>query len=201
MLQEVIYVVGCLCHRLLQGVVGVGVVPHQLAFLCTQLGDFCYDREGVEVWVGTIGTVDGSLIHSAASLTIGEGCEDRLLGGIDDDDAIRSLASTAFRILLALCDVCITQSCQFFLAAHPDHGVVGGGRKEVAPLLLKFGDAIVDFLHALHLLGREHGTGAYKTFVDDFGESLVLALELAVLMVIDILDALEEFLVERDFIF
>ena len=62
--------------------------------------------------------------------------EDRLLGGVDDDDAVRRLASAALCIFLALCNVCIAQSGELFLAVHPNHGVVGSGRKKVAPLLL-----------------------------------------------------------------
>ena len=80
--------------------------------------------------------MDACHIHLLAQFAVLEIGEDRLLGGVDDDDAVRRLASAALSIFLALCNVCIAQSGELFLAVHPNHGVVGSGRKKVAPLLL-----------------------------------------------------------------
>ncbi len=142
LLQEVVYILGILGHRLLQRVVGVGVVAHQLSLLGTELGNLGYDREGVELRVGAVCTMDACHINLAAELTVLKIGEDSLLGGVHDDDAVRSLAATALCILLALCDVGIAQSGKFLLAVHPNHGVVGSGRKKIAQLLLEFGDAM-----------------------------------------------------------
>ena len=136
------------------------------------------------------------LEHLAAQVAILQTGEDRLLCGVDDDDAIGRLAATALGILLALGNVGIAESGEQLLAVYPNHGVVGGGGQEVAPLLLQLGDTRIDLLHALHLVGWEKCSRAYEVLVDNFGEALVFALELAVLVVVDVLDALEETLIE-----
>ena len=158
LLQEIIHILAVLSHRLFERIVGIVGISHQLALLGTQLGNLGYDREGVEFWVSTIGTVDACHIHLLAQFAVLEIGEDRLLGGVDDDDAVRRLASAALSIFLALCNVCIAQSGELFLTVYPNHGVVGSGRKKIAPFLLQFRDAGVDLLHALHLLGRKEGT-------------------------------------------
>ena len=45
-------------------------ISHQLALLGTQLGNLGYDREGVEFWVSTIGTVDACHIHLLAQFAV-----------------------------------------------------------------------------------------------------------------------------------
>ena len=157
LLQEIIHILAVLSHRLFERIVGIVVISHQLALLGTQLGNLGYDREGVEFWVSTIGTVDACHIHLFAQFAVLEIGEDRLLGGVDDDDAVRRLASAALSIFLTLCNVSIAQSGELFLAVYPNHGVIGSGRKKIAPLLLQLRDAGVDLLHALHLLGRKEG--------------------------------------------
>ncbi len=136
LLQEIIHILAVLSHRLFERIVGIVVISHQLALLGTQLGNLGYDREGVEIWVGSIGTVDACHIHLLAQFAVLEIGEDRLLGGVDDDDAVRRLASAALCIFLALCNVSIAQSGELFLAVHPNHGVVGSGRKKIARFLL-----------------------------------------------------------------
>ena len=140
--------------------------------------------------------MDACLKHLAAQVAILQTCEDGLLCGVDDDDAIGRLAATALGILLALGNVGIAESGKLLLAVYPYYGVVGGGGQKVAPLLLQLGDARIDLLHALHLVGRKQSARTYEALVDNFGEALVFALELAVLMVVDVLDALEETLIE-----
>ena len=157
LLQEIIHILAVLSHRLFERIVGIAGISHQFALLGTQLGNLGYDREGVEIRVGSIGTVDTCHIHLLAQFAVLEIGKDRLLGGVDDDDAVRCLASAALCIFLALCNVSIAQSGELFLAVHPNYGVVGSGRKKIAPLLLQFRDAGVDLLHALHLLGRKEG--------------------------------------------
>lgn len=119
-----------------------------------------------------------------------------MLCGVDDDDAIGRLAATALGILLALGNVGIAESGKLLLAVYPNHGVVGGGGQKVAPLLLQLGDTRIDLLHALHLVGRKQSARTYEALVYNFGEALVFALKLAVLMVVYVLDALEETLIE-----
>ena len=136
-LQEVVYVLGILGHRLLQRIIGIGAVAHQLSLLGTELGNLGYDREGVEHRVGTVGTVDACHVNLAAELTVLEIGEDSLLGSVHDDDAVWSLVAQAFCIFLALCDVGVAESGKFFLAVHPNHRVVGSCRKKIAKLLLE----------------------------------------------------------------
>ena len=100
--------------------------------------------------------MDGCLIDTLAQLAVLQAGENGLLGGVDDNDAIRRLRTLVLGVFLALCDVGIAQSCQLFLAVHPHHRVVGGAGQQVAPLLLQVGDAHVDFFHACHLfVGQE----------------------------------------------
>ena len=137
LLQEIVYILGVLRHSLLQRVLGVVVVTHQLSLLGTQLGNLGNDREGVELRIGAIRTMDAGHIHLAAKLTVLKIGEDSLLGGVHDDDAVRRLAATALSILFALCDIGIAQTGEFLLTVHPNHGVVGSSRKKIAKLLLE----------------------------------------------------------------
>ena len=85
--------------------------------------------------------MDACHINLAAELTVLKIGEDSLLGGVHDDDAVRCLVATAFCVFLALSNVSIAQTCEFFLAVHPNHGIVGGCWKKIAKLLLKIRDA------------------------------------------------------------
>ena len=107
---------------------------------------------------------------------------------VDDNHAVRRLRATALGILLALCNVGVAESGKLLLAVNPHHSVVGGFGQNVAPLLLKLGDARVDLLHAVHVVGREQGARAHKALVNLLGKALVLALKLGVLVVVDVLD-------------
>ena len=141
--------------------------------------------------------MDAGLIDLASQVTVAQTGENGLLCGIDDYDAVGSLGTTALGILLALGDVGIAQTVELLLAVDPYHSVVGRLGQEVAPLLLEVGDTRVNLLHALHLVGREHGARTHKAFIYHLGESLVFAGKALVLVVVYILDALEELLVER----
>ena len=68
--QEVVDVLGILCHCALKRVVGIGGVAHELALLGTQLGKFGYDRESVVLRIGGIGTMDACLKHLATQVAI-----------------------------------------------------------------------------------------------------------------------------------
>ena len=91
LLQEIIHILAVLSHRLFERIVGIVVISHQLALLGTQLGNLGYDREGVEFWVSTIGTVDACHIHLLAQFAVLEIGEDRLLGGLICYDSTISL--------------------------------------------------------------------------------------------------------------
>ena len=105
-------------------------------------------------------------------------------------------APTVLSILLALCNVGLAQSGQVVLAVDPHRGIVGRIGEHVAPLLLKFRNARVNFLHAGHLLIGKQCAGAHKALVDLLKQLLVLAFQGGVFVIVDIFDALEEFLVE-----
>ena len=198
--QEAVHVLTVLRHGLLERVVGIVVVAHELSLLGTQLGYFGNDREGVELWIGGIGTMDTCLVHTAAKVAVSKRGEDRLLGGVDDYHAVRSLTATALCVFLALSYISIAQASQLVLALYPYHSIVGGCRQEVVPLLLQLRDAGVDLLHALHLLCRQQGARANKTLVGLLGQAKIFALEFLQFVVVNELDAVEELLVERNLV-
>ena len=123
-LQEGINIVRRLSHCVFQRVRGIVFVSHQLALLSTQLGNLSSNGEGV-VLVGTICTMDRSLINAFAQVAIIETGKEGLLGGIHNDDSVGSLASSALGVLLTLGDIGFAQSCQIFLLVDPHQGVVG----------------------------------------------------------------------------
>ena len=102
--------------------------------------------------------MDTCLEHFATERTVLKACEDGLLRGIDDDDAVGGLATTHLRILLALGNVGLAETSEILPVINPYHGMVGRLGKEVAPLLLQLRDTGVDFLHTRHLLGRQECT-------------------------------------------
>ena len=81
--------------------------------------------------------MDACHINLAAELTVLEIGKDSLLGSVDDDNAVWSFVAQAFCVFLALCDVGVAESGKFFLAVHPNHGVVGSCRKKIAKLFLE----------------------------------------------------------------
>ena len=97
-------------------------------------------------------------------------------------------------------DVGFAQSSQFLLAVYPHHGIVGGFEQRVAPLLLQFGDAEVDGLHALLLVVGQQRTLAHELLVGFFQEFLVLALKRVFIVFINLTDALEERHVEGNLV-
>ena len=199
-LQEVVDMLWCLRHRVLQRVSGIVGITHQLGLLGTQLGYLADYRERVVLGVGTVGTVNAGLEDLLAQVAVVEGGEQRLLGGVDDDDGVGRLATTTLGIFLALGHIGVTQACQLFLLVNPHHCVVGGVLQLVAPLLLQVADAQVDGFHAFHLVGRQQGTLADEALIDFLQQLLVLARQLVVLLVVDLSDALEECLVERNLV-
>ena len=73
--------------------------------------------KGVEL-TRSVGTMDGSLIHLAAQLAVSQCGEDGLLGGIDNHDAIRRLATATLGILLALGNISVAQTyCQLLFVS------------------------------------------------------------------------------------
>ena len=138
LMQEVVNIGGVLSHRALKRILGIVVISHQLTFLGTQLGQLGNDGEGVILRVGGIGTMYAGLKHLAAQIAVLQTGQDRLLGGIDDNDAILRLAATALGIFLTLRNVGIAQSGKLFFAIHPYHSIIGGLGQEVAPCLLQF---------------------------------------------------------------
>ena len=199
-LQEGIDILRSLGHRVLQGIGSIAGIAHNFSLLSTQLGNFANNVEGVVLGLGTISTMNGGFKDPLAQVAIVEAGKDSLLGGIDNDDSVRRLASTTLGIFLALGNVSIAQACQVFLLIDPNHSVVGSSLQLVAPLLLQVGDAQVDFLHTLHLILRQQRALANEILVDFLEQFLVFALQRVVLFVIDLTDTLKERLVERDFI-
>ena len=197
--EEAVHAVGGLGHRLLERERGVVAIAHQLAFLGSESRNLGDDGERVES-ARSVGTMNRSFVDTAAQVAVVKRSQKRLLRGVDDDDAIGSLAASALRIFRTLGNVGFTQSSQLLTRGNPNHGVVGRCGKHVAPLLLKLGNAHVDLLHAFHLLAGKQGARTDKAFVDFFQKLLVFALQLGIIMVVDVLDALEELLVERDFV-
>ena len=173
-LQEGIDVVGRLGHRFLQRVGCIVGIPHDGSLLGTQLGNLAYDGESVVFGVRTISTMDRGFIYLLTQFTVVETCQWCLLGGIHDDDGIRSLTPTALGILGALGDVGLTESCQIFLLVHPYHSVIGGIRQQVSPLLLQLRDAQVDLLHTCHFVVRQQGTSAHEVLIGLLQQLLIL---------------------------
>ena len=186
-------------HGVLERVFGIVLISHQLCLLGTQFGNLHHQWIGVEL-VGAVAAIDRCLIDLAAQVTVVQAGQQRLLGGVDDDDGVGCFLAQALSILGALCQVGLTQSCQVFLLVDPHHGVVGGVRHQLAPLLLQVGNLEVDFLHTLHLLLVEQGTVAHKLLVGLFKQFLVLALQFLEVSVIDLLDALKQWLVEGNLV-
>ena len=90
--------IGCLGHRLLQRIGGIVGITHNLSLLGTQLGYLDNQREGI-VLACAISTMDSGLEYSLAQFAIVETGQRSLLGGIDNDDGIRCLASPTLCIL------------------------------------------------------------------------------------------------------
>ena len=101
---------------------------------------------------------------------------------------------------MALGDISLAESCQVFFFINPHDSVVGSSLKQVAPLLLQVADAQIDFLHTRHLLVRQEGTLAHEILIDFLQQFLVFALQRVVLLVVNLLDALKQWLVERDLV-
>ena len=198
--EEIVHVLHILRRGALQCEVGVGVVAHDLRLLGAQFRYLHHDGERVVFRVGAIGAMNAGLIHPASQVAVGQVGENGLLRGVDDHDAVGRLGPTALRVVLTLRNVGFAQSGQFLLAFYPHHGVVGGVGQQVAPLLLQVGDARVDLLHALHLIGGQQCSRAHESLVDDLRESFVLALEFRILVVVHIFHTLEELLVERNLV-
>ena len=199
-LQEGIDILRSLGHRVLQGIGSIAGIAHQLGLLSTQLGNLANNLKRVVLSLGTIGTMNGGFKDPLAQVAIVEAGKDSLLGGVDNDDCVRRLASTTLGIFLALGNVSIAQACQVFLLIDPNHSVVGSSLELVAPLLLQVGDAQVDFLHTLHLILGQQRALANEILVDFLEQFLVFALQRIVLFIIDLLDTLEEGFVERNLI-
>ena len=151
--------------------------------------------------VRSVGTVHRGLEDPLAQVAVVETGQQGLLRGVDDDNGVWGLLATRLGIFGALGDVGIGKASQVFLLVHPHHGIVGGSGQVVAPLLLQVGDAQVDLLHPRHLVLGQQGTLAHKLLVDLLEQLLFLARQRIVLLVVDLLDALEERLVERYLVF
>ena len=197
--EEGIDVVARLGHRAFERVGGIVLIAHQGGLLGSELSYLYHHGEGV-VAVGAVGTMDGSLVDAAAKVAVVKAGHDGLLRGVDDDDGVGSLSSPTLCVLLALCDVGLRESGQLLLRVDPHDSVVGGGRQQVAPLLLQVGDAHVDVFHAAHLLFREQGSGTHEALVDFFRQLAVFPFQRAQLVVVDILHAREQFFIKHQLV-
>jgi len=149
--QESVDILGCLCHGLLQGIGCIVVIAHDLAFLGSEFGHLHDDRQCV-VLACAVTAMDGSLVDTASQVTVVEVGEDRLLGGVDDNDGIRRLATTALSVFLALGDVGLTETGKLLFAVDPYDSIVGSFLKKRSPLLLQVGDALVDLFDTSFLV-------------------------------------------------
>ena len=145
--------------------------------------------------------MDGCLEDFLTQVAVVEAGQRLLLRGVDDDDGVGSLPPATLSVLGALGDVGFAQSGQLFLLVHPHYGIVGGGGQCVAPLRLQFRDAQVNLLHAGHLVLRQQGTLAHEALVGFLQQFLVFARQRCVVAVVDLPDALEQLLIERDVVF
>ena len=102
--QKRIHVVRSLRHGVLQRIGGIVGVSHQFSFLRPELRHLA-DNGVCVVFASAVGAVDGRLIHPAAQIAVVEAGEQRLLGGVHDDNGVWCLASTTFSILAALLQV------------------------------------------------------------------------------------------------
>ena len=182
-----------------QRVGGVVGKAHDLGLLGTQLGYLHHQWEGV-VLPCTVGTMDGGFVDFLAQLAVAKTGQQGLLCGVHDDDGVGCLASPALSILGTLGDIGLAETGQLLLLVDPHHCIVGGSRQYVAPLRLQVGDAQVDFLHTDHLVVRQQGTLAHEVLVDFLQELLVFTLQRVVVAVVDLPDAFEQRLVERDLV-
>ena len=142
-----------------------------------------------------------SLIDLFPQFAVVEACQQRLLCGVDDDDAVRRLAAPTLRILLTLRNISLTQSGELFYIVHPHGRPIGGFREQIAPLLLELRDTVVDLLHPLHLAVVEQRPLPYERIVDLIEQFFVFTLEIGIFVVVHKLDALEKFFVEENLIF
>ena len=145
--------------------------------------------------------MDRGLIYLPAQVAIVEAGQQGLLGCIDNDNGIRSLAATALGVFLALLYVGFVQTGELLLAVHPDHGVVGSFEQQVAPLLLQISDAKVNGLHTLLLIAGQQRSLAHKLLVGLLQQFLFLALKCFVIAIVNLTNTLEKRHVERDFVF
>ena len=150
-LQEGIDILWGLGHGLFQRIGSIVGIAHDLGLLCTQLGYLADEGIGIEL-SRSISAMDGGFIDLTAHVAIVETCKQWLLRGVDNDNSIRSLTATALGIFLTLLDIGSTQPSELILTVYPYHGVVSSFEQCIAPLLLQFGDAEVNGLHAIFLL-------------------------------------------------
>ena len=200
-LQEGIHVIGRLGHGVLERVSSIIGIAHQFALLGTELGNLADKGKGVML-VGTVSTMDGSLVDTLAQVAIVETGKDGLLGGVDDDDGVGCLSATTLSIFLALGDIGLTETSQVFFLIYPHHSVVGGCLKLITPLLLEIGDTEVDLFHTGHLIVGKQGTVAHEILINLFEELLILWVRKrgGGCLVVHLFDAFEEGLVEGDLV-
>ena len=122
--QEVIDILGGLCHGLLKRVGSIVRITHDLSLFSAEFGNLHHDGEGV-VLTCSISTMDRSLIDLLAQFTIVETGQRSLLCGVDDDNGIRCFLSSAFRILGTLGDISLTKSGQLLFTVNPHHCIIG----------------------------------------------------------------------------
>ena len=142
-----------------------------------------------------------SIEHTLAQRTVFKACQDGLLRGVGNHDAVRCLAITALSVFLALCDIRLTQSGEVFNLVHPNGRFVGSFWQHVTKILLQFGYLVVDFLHALFLICRQQSPRTHEILIHFLQQLFVFALQLIVFVIVYIFDSVEERLVERYLVF
>ena len=198
-LQEGIDIIRCLGHRPFQRVRSIVGITHNLCLFCPQPGHLADDGEGV-VLACTVGTMDRSLKDLLAQIAVVEISQDSLLCRVYNDDGIGSLTASVLGIFLTLGDVGLAKSGEILLLVHPDDSIVSGGLQQVTPILLKLRNPQVDFFHTLHLVLRQQSTPTDKALIGLLQQFLVLSLKGIILFIIDLFDALEQLLVEHNFV-
>ena len=196
LLEESVQIVHIFRHCIVQRVSRIILESHQFGLLCTQLCHLNDDGEGVEI-SRSVGTMNRSIEHTLAQCTVFKACQDGLLRGVGNHDAVRRLAITALSVFLALCDIRLTQSGQVFNLVHPNGRFVGSFWQHVTKILLQFGYFVVDFFHALFLICRQQSPRTHEVLIHFLQQLFVFALQLIVFVIVNIFDSIEERLVER----
>ena len=198
LVQQTVNGLGGLCHAGLQRHGGEVVITHQTGLLQTGGHQLCADV-GVVVLVAVVSAVDVAVENLLAQVAVvGILEEGHDAGVVQGEDPLAGHA-VGLGGLGGCGDEVLGQSGQVFLLVNDQAEGVGLLEHVLSEGELEHGDAAVQ-LAQLGLTGRvEVGTAAHEVLVGLFQELLLLLVQLfLVLVLIDLLDALEQGGVQAD---